>query len=129
MTSERVAVVTGAASGIGRATALALGRQGARVALCDRNAAGLAEVVKIMDGRTRVVEVDVSDQGQAARAIDGIVQEWGRLDVLVNAAGIASSGPTSRGPVIGSAEKDWDHILDGNLRGNVFWAQGAARPL
>jgi len=127
MTSERVAVVTGAASGIGRATALALGRQGARVALCDRNAAGLAEVVKIMDGRTRVVELDVSDQGQAARAIDGVVQEWGRLDVLVNAAGIASSGPTSRGPVIGIAERDWDRILDVNLLGTVYCAQAAAR--
>src|SRR5205809_1363021 len=96
MASERVAVVTGAASGIGRATALALGRQGARVALCDRNAAGLAEVVKIMDGRTRVVELDVSDQAQAARAIDGIVQEWERLDVRVNAEGIACSRPPRR---------------------------------
>ena len=80
-----------------------------------------------MDGRTRVVELDVSDQAQAARAIDGIVQEWGRLDVLVNAAGIASSGPTSRGPVIGIAEKDWDHILDVNLLGTVYCAQAAAR--
>src|SRR5882724_11695530 len=84
MTSERVAAVTGAASGIGRATALALSRQGARVALCDRNAAGLAEVATMIrehDGQVRVVELDVSDQGQAARAIGGIAQDWGRLDV------------------------------------------------
>jgi 2,3-dihydro-2,3-dihydroxybenzoate dehydrogenase len=130
MASERVAAVTGAASGIGRATALALGRQGARVALCDRNAAGLASVEKIIQedgGRARVVELDVSDQAQAARAIDGIAQDWGRLDVLVNAAGIASSGPTSRGPVIGIAEKDWDRILDVNLLGTVYCAQAAAR--
>jgi 2,3-dihydro-2,3-dihydroxybenzoate dehydrogenase len=127
MASERVAAVTGAASGIGRATALALSRQGARVALCDRNAAGLAEVAKIMDGQWRVVELDVSDQAQAARAIDGIAQDWGRLDVLVNAAGIASSGPTSRGPVIGISEKDWDRILDVNLLGTVYCAQAAAR--
>src|ERR1700739_3897826 len=119
MASERVAAVTGAASGIGRATALALGLQGARVALCDRNAAGLAEVAKIMDGRTRVVELDVSDQAQAARAIDGIVQEWGRLDVLVNAAGIPSAGPSSRGPAIGITEQHWDRILSVNLLGTV----------
>ena len=126
----RVAAVTGAASGIGRATALVLSRQGVRVALCDRNAAGLAGVAKTIeseDGQARVVELDVSDQAQAARAIDGIVEGWGRLDVLVNAAGIASSGPTSRGPVIGIAEQDWDRIMDVNLLGTVYCAQAAAR--
>jgi 2,3-dihydro-2,3-dihydroxybenzoate dehydrogenase len=128
--AERVAAVTGAASGIGRATALALGRRGMRVALCDRNIAGLAPVATAIEregGQTRVVELDVSEQALAARAIDGIVQDWGRLDVLVNAAGIASSGPTSRGPVIGIAEKDWDRILDVNLLGTVYCAQAAAR--
>jgi len=128
--AERVAAVTGAASGIGCATALALSRQGTRVALCDRNAAGLAEVAKTIQGeagQARVVELDVSDQALAARAIDGIVQGWGRLDVLVNAAGIISSGPTSHGPVIGIAEKDWDRIIDVNLLGTVYCAQAAAR--
>jgi len=128
--SERVAAVTGAASGIGRATALALSRQGARVALCDRNAAGLDRVAKTIQGeggQARVVEIDVSDQEQAARAIDGIAREWGRLDVLVNAAGIASSGPTSGGPVIGIAESDWDLMMDVNLLGTVHCAQAAAR--
>lgn len=128
--TERVAAVTGAASGIGRATALALSRQGTRVALCDRNAAGLAEVAKTIQGESgqaRVVELDVSDQGVVVRAIDGIVQGWGRLDVLVNAAGIVSSGPTSRGPVIGIAEADWDRIIDVNLLGTVYCAQAAAR--
>ena len=128
--AERVAAVTGAASVIGRATALALSRTGARVALCDRNAAGLAEVAKAIEGeggQARAVEVDVSDQGQAARAMDGIAQGWGRLDVLVNAAGIASSGPTSRGPVMGISEQDWDRLLDVNLLGTVYCAQAAAR--
>ncbi|HUO63588.1 MAG TPA: SDR family NAD(P)-dependent oxidoreductase [Terriglobales bacterium] len=130
MTSQRVAAVTGAASGIGRATALALSHQGARVALCDRDAAGLAEVaatIRQRDGEVHVVELDVSDQGQAARAIDGIVQDWGRLDVLVNAAGIISSGPSSRGPVLGIAEREWDRILEVNLLGTVYCAQAAAR--
>src|SRR5262245_19133241 len=128
--TERVAAVTGAASGIGRATALALSRQGARVALCDRNAAGLADVVKLIEreGRqARTVELDVSDQGQAARAIDRIAEGFGRLDVLVNAAGISGSGPTSRGPAMGISEQDWDRILDVNLLGTVYCAQAAAR--
>jgi 2,3-dihydro-2,3-dihydroxybenzoate dehydrogenase len=128
----RVAAVTGAASGIGRATALALARPGARVALCDRNAPGLADVARAVQdagGQARAVEVDVSDQREAARAIDGVVQEWARLDILVNAAGIASSGPTSRGPVIGISEADWDRIIDVNLLGTVYCAQAAARQM
>jgi len=109
---------------------MALGRPGHRVALCDRNTAGLVEVAKAIEGQgagTRVVELDVSDQGQAARAIDGVAEGWGRLDVLVNAAGIASAGPTSRGPIIRIAEQDWDRIIDVNLLGTVYCAQAAAR--
>ncbi len=127
---ERVVAVTGAASGIGRVTALGLSRQGARVALCDLNASGLAGVAATMQGaggQARVVELDVSDQAQATRAIDSIVQAWGRLDVLVNAAGIASAGQTSRGPVLTMAEQDWDRIMDVNLLGTVYCAQAAAR--
>ena len=130
MTQGSVAAVTGAASGIGRATALALSRQGARVALCDRNAAGLAELANTIQGQggqARILEIDVSDQRQASGAIDGIVQDWERLDVLVNAAGIATSGPTSRGPMIGISETDWDRILDVNVLGTVYCAQAAAR--
>ena len=88
---ERVAAVTGAASGIGRATALGLSRQGVRVALCDLNTSGLAGVASTIQGaggQARMVELDVSNQEQATRAMDGIVQAWGRLDVLVNAAGV-----------------------------------------
>jgi 2,3-dihydro-2,3-dihydroxybenzoate dehydrogenase len=128
--AARVAVVTGAASGIGRATALELARRGARVALCDRHATGLepvAKAVRDQGGQARSVGVDVSDQPAAAQAIDEVVREWGRLDVLVNAAGIAASGPTSRGPVIGISEEDWDRIIDVNLLGTVYCAQAAAR--
>ena len=125
----RVAAITGAASGIGRATALALSRRGDRVALCDRDAAGLADVAKMIDGeggQARAIELDVSDRGQAGRAIDGVVEGWGRLDVLVNAAGIIGAG-TSRGPLMGIAEADWDRVLDINLLGTVYCAQAAAR--
>src|SRR5436190_3564285 len=127
---ERVVAVTGAASGIARVTALGLSRQGGRVALCDLDASGLAGVAATIQGaggQARVVELDVSDQAQATMAIDSIVQAWGRLDVLVSAAGIASAGQTSRGPVMNMAEQDWDRIMDVNLLGTVYCAQAAAR--
>src|SRR5262249_55474124 len=109
---------------------LALGREGHRVTLCDGNASGLAEVAKAIEGargQARAMELDVAEPAQAERAIEETVREWGRLDVLVNAAGIARSGSTSRGPVIGITEADWDRILDVNLLGTVYFAQAAAR--
>jgi 2,3-dihydro-2,3-dihydroxybenzoate dehydrogenase len=126
----KVVAVTGAASGIGRATALGFSHQGARVALCDLNAAGLTEVAAMVQkagGEARVVELDVSEQAQAARAIDGIVQAWGQLDILVHAAGLNKSGPTSHGPVLSITEQDWDRLIDVNLLGTVYCAQAAAR--
>jgi len=100
------------------------------VALCDLNTSGLAGVAATIQGaggQVRVVELDVSNQEQATRAMDSIVQNWGRLDVLVNAAGIAGAGQTSRGPVLNISESDWDHIMDVNLLGTVYCAQAAAR--
>src|SRR4029434_4946253 len=86
---ERVAAVTGAASGLGRATALGLSRQGARVALCDLHTSGLAGVAATIQGaggQARMVELDVSNQEQAIKGVHSIVQAWGRLCVLVHTA-------------------------------------------
>ncbi len=128
----KVVAITGAASGIGRATALGFGQQGARVALCDMNVTGATDVatgVEKAGGSTRVVRLDVSDPAQATSAIDGIVQAWGRLDVLVNAAGINKSGPSSHGPAMHMTEADWDRMLDINLLGTAYCAQAAARQM
>lgn len=129
---QKVVAITGAASGIGRATALGFGRQGARVALCDLNGAALAEVataVQQAGGETRTVTCDVADQAQASQALDGIIHAWGHLDVLVTAAGISKSGATSRGPALDVSDADWDRILDVNLLGTVYCAQAAARQM
>ncbi|MGE3538447.1 MAG: SDR family NAD(P)-dependent oxidoreductase [Candidatus Tectimicrobiota bacterium] len=129
---ERVVAVTGAASGIGRATALGFGRQGAQVALCDRNVAGLEEVaatIRQAGAQARVVELDVVQQTQVSEAIDGIVRAWGRLDVLVNAAGVVRTGQSSVGPILHLAEADWERMLEVNLLGTVYSAQAAARPM
>jgi 2,3-dihydro-2,3-dihydroxybenzoate dehydrogenase len=127
---NKAVVVTGAASGIGRATALGFSRQGARVALCDRNLAGLNQVAATLrqaGSTVQVVELDVADPVQATHAIDGVAQVWGGLDVLVNAAGINVAGPTSHGPLLQTSETDWDRVMQINLLGTVYCAQAAAR--
>ncbi len=131
----KVAAVTGAASGIGRATALGLGRQGARVALFDRNAAGLAETAAQLlqaGAESDICELDITDQAQVNQIVAQVVQRWGALHIMVNAAGINQAGPTSYGPGIEVSEADWDRMMDVNLMGTVHCALAAAqhmRPL
>jgi 2,3-dihydro-2,3-dihydroxybenzoate dehydrogenase len=128
--AEKVVVITGAASGIGRVTAHGFHRQGARVALCDQNAAGLAEVAASLGDKGATmqrIELDITARPDVNSAMDHIVRSWGRLDILVNAAGINASGPTSYGPALHIAEADWDRMLDVNLMGTVNCAQAAAR--
>ena len=128
--TDRVVVVTGSASGIGRATALGFSRQGAKVALWDRNASGLADTkarIDSADGTAQVCELDITNQGQVNQTLDQVVRTWGKIDVLVNAAGISQAGSTSRGSVLEVTEADWDQMLNVNLMGTVFCAQAAAR--
>jgi 2,3-dihydro-2,3-dihydroxybenzoate dehydrogenase len=128
--SGKVVAVTGAASGIGRATALGFGRLGAQVVLCDLQAQRLQEVATTMthSGATpQTVACDVSNQVQATQALDGIVKQFGRVDILVNAAGINRAGETSHKPLMDTSEADWDRIMEVNLLGTVHCAQAAAR--
>jgi 2,3-dihydro-2,3-dihydroxybenzoate dehydrogenase len=128
--TEKVVVVTGAGSGIGRATALGFCHQGARVVGCDINAAGLAETAAALqqhDAEASVREIDVADQARVFDVMDDIVRTHGALDVLVNAAGINRSGATCPGSAMQIAEADWDRIMDVNLLGTVYCAQAAAR--
>ena len=128
--AEKIVVVTGAASGIGRVTAQGFHRQGARVALCDRNAAGLAQTAANLGeetATTQSIELDITSQADVNAAIDNVVRSWGHIDILVNAAGINTSGPTSYGPALNITEADWDRMLDVNLMGTVNCAQAAAR--
>lgn len=126
----KVVVVTGAGSGIGRATALGFGHQGARVVGCDVNAADLAETAAALQQQNAaafVREVDVADQSRVGSVMDDIVRTCGTLDVLVNAAGINRVGTTCPGPALQIAEADWDRIMEVNLLGTVYCAQAAAR--
>lgn len=94
--SGKVALVTGASSGIGEATALALAAQGAKVALAARRVERLDALVtriKGAGGEALALACDVADEGQINRAVQAVQEQWGRLDILVNNAGIALLGP------------------------------------
>lgn len=116
--SGHVAVVTGAAGGLGRAFALGLAEAGARVAAADRNAAGATETVGLIAeslGEGLAVEVDVSDLASTEHMAAEVVDRWGRIDVLVNNAGIYAS--LQRKPFFEITPAEWDLVMDVNLKG------------
>jgi clavulanate-9-aldehyde reducatase len=119
----RVAVVTGASSGIGEATARALSEAGASVALGARRADRLQAVADALDGPTFVQEVDVSDEEQARGFIQAANDELGGLHILVNNAGVMLLGP-----VAGADTDDWRRMIAVNLLG-LLYCTHAALPL
>jgi NAD(P)-dependent dehydrogenase (short-subunit alcohol dehydrogenase family) len=120
---DRVVVVTGASSGIGRATGLAFAAAGARVALVARRRATLEAVAEEAgDGRTLVVPADVTDRGQVRAAFERVVATWGGVDVVVNNAGILIPAP-----VVDIAPDALDAMLRVNLFGALFVMQEAVR--
>jgi len=121
----KVALVTGASRGIGRALALALGRAGADLALASRTVEALescAAEARALGVRALTVPLDVADLGAARRAVEQTAAELGRLDVLVNVAGV-----NRRKPALEITEEDWDLVVDTNLRSVFFLCQAAGR--
>jgi 3-oxoacyl-[acyl-carrier protein] reductase len=122
----RAAFVTGAQQGIGRATALALARAGADVGLNylddGDTTARIAHEIEAMGRRAVVVQGDVSIPSKAEAMTATVARSLGRLDVLVNNAGVYP-----RVPFLSMKESDWDLVLDVNLKGSFLCAQAAAR--
>jgi len=121
----QVALVTGAARGLGRAISLALANAGADVAvgLRDKNAdSGLAAEIRLLGRRVLLLQMDISKKDQIFRAVEDTVKEFGRLDILVNNAGIAPENPAEQ-----VREEDFDATLAVNLKGTFFASQAAGR--
>src|SRR5216683_698067 len=124
--SGQVVAVTGASSGIGEATALACARAGAAVALAARRADridALAARITEDGGRAIAVPTDVGDEGQAREFVQRAQAELGRLDVLVNNAGVMLLGPIENAPT-----EEWRRMIHANLFG-VLYCTHAALPL
>ena len=115
-----VALVTGASSGIGRATAVALASAGASVAVAARRGDRLRELADEIDGDVLVVEADVTDEAQARSMVQRTVDRFGRLDTLVNNAGVMLLGPIVDAPV-----EEWRRMVDLNLLGLLYVTHAA----
>lgn len=110
----RIALVTGAASGIGRASALTFARRGATVVAADLNGAGADETIALIadaGGTGGAQRVDVADEDQVRDLVNGIVERHGRLDFALNNAGISGAS----GPIAGMHKADWDRTIAVNL--------------
>jgi len=122
----KVALVTGASSGIGEATALALGAEGARVAAAARRSDRLAALVRRIEargGQAMALVVDVSDEAQVREMMRRARDTWGRVDILVNDAAVAQLGP-----IDGANTEDWRRMVNINLLG-LMYATHAVLPL
>ncbi|HVA60184.1 MAG TPA: SDR family NAD(P)-dependent oxidoreductase [Mycobacteriales bacterium] len=118
-----VALVTGASSGIGEATALALAEQGAAVALVARRKDrldALAERVRAAGGVAEVLEADVVEPAQAQHAVERTVAQLGRLDILINNAGVMLLGPA-----VGAPLEEWERMISLNLLGLLYCSHAA----
>ena len=124
---ERVAFVTGASQGIGRAIALALSCAGASVVLAARNAEklqGLAEEIDASRGTALAIQMDVGDAQQVKAGFRQALERFGRLDILVNNAAITRDGLALR-----MKAEDWDTVLRTNLTGAYYCIQQALAPM
>ena len=113
---DHVALVTGAAGGIGRASAIAFAREGARVVVADLQEAGAAETVSLITeagGEAVFIKTDVSNHSDVSALVAGTIQTYGRLDYAHNNAGIRGQ----RVRIHDTTEEDWDRVLDTNLKG------------
>jgi NAD(P)-dependent dehydrogenase (short-subunit alcohol dehydrogenase family) len=114
--SERVCLVTGAAKGIGRACAELLAGEDARLALCDIDGSGLEDTG--LDAWHAVC--DVSRRSEVERLLQGVIERYGRLDVLIHCAGVYTMAPL---PEV--SDDEWDRVLDVNLRSSYLLCQAA----
>ena len=123
----KVAIVTGASRGIGAAIAKLLAEEGASVALCARNLAACeatAQTVRDAGAEAMAMSVDVADAAQVDACVKAVIEKFGRIDIMVNNAGITKDGLLMR-----MTDADWDAVIDTNLKGTFLFTRAVTRPM
>ena len=121
---DRTAIVTGAASGLGEAITKRFAREGAKVFACDRNQDGVEKLSAALSAEGLTVlphVVDVSKSGEVSRAAETAIESFGRVDILINNAGISP-----KKAYLDYTEEDWDAVLDVNLKGEYLCARAVS---
>ncbi|CAN7425129.1 SDR family oxidoreductase [Mesorhizobium sp. LjRoot246] len=120
---DKVVVITGASSGLGEAAARLLAKEGAKLVLGARRLDRLQALAgELSLGKDAILQTDVTDVGQVRRLVDHAVKTHGRVDVIINNAGLMPHSPLERGKV-----EDWDRMIDVNIKG-VLYGIAAALP-
>ncbi len=120
----KIAMVTGGTRGLGEVSALALAKAGADIAVCGRSAPDLKRVTAAIQGlgrKARGFDIDVTDKSKVSDAVTQILEHFGRIDILINNAGV-----NYRVPVLEFPEEEWDRIIGTNLKGYFLTAQAVA---
>jgi len=132
---DRVALITGAGTGIGRATALRFAKEGACVVASDTDGAGVNETAQLIaeaGSKALAVTGSVTERADVQRMVDAATGNFGRLDIVINNAGITKDGLTVRvkdGDVKFMSDEQWDAVLNVNLKGTWLVSQVAAVPM
>jgi 3-oxoacyl-[acyl-carrier protein] reductase len=125
--SGQVALVTGASRGLGRAIAIALGANGAKVACVARDATKLGETVSAIQqagGTAEAFACDVTKGESVSQVVEQVTEKWGKLDILVNNAGITKDTLFPR-----MSDEQWDDVINTNLRGAFLFMRAVTRPM
>lgn len=124
----KVAIVTGSGGGIGKAVALSFAEAGADVALCDLatqegKLAAVAEEIRQLGQRSLALRCDVTQKADVDNTVQQVIDEFGKIDILVNCAGIYITGKT----LLECDEDDWDKVINTNLKGTYFCCQAVGK--